>query len=184
MVRKKGTEMGKKQTKAANKKSKDDSNPWPYASAIRPILEMSRLDKEDLVTLCCRLKYCVKKVMITNEEHQNNKVYRMFGELVSKYQLFMRQWLRCHSLTNKTHVCKIAKEYLKSKGLKFKTWIKGVKDGRQADVLAVYLLCLITKTHCYVHLRYGNHWSTLEEASATHDIYEQRCNLHLAYIGN
>ena len=29
-----------------------------------------------------------------------------------------------------------------------------------------------------------NYWSTLEEASATHDIYEQRCNLHLAYIGN
>ena len=70
----------------------------------------------------------------------------------------MRQWLRCHSLTNKTHVCKIAKDYWKSKGLKFKTWIKGIKEGRHADILAVYLLCVITKPLLYPFMK----WKLLE----------------------
>ena len=92
----------------------------------------------------------------------------------------MRQWLRCHTLTNKNHISKIAKEYLKSKGLKLKTWLFSIKSGRHADILALYLLCVITKSHCYIHLCDGNYWSCLDK----HDVLEQKCNLHLAYIGN
>ena len=119
-----------------------------------------------------------------NEEQRNNELHRMYGDLVGKDQLFMRQWLRCHSLTNKLQICKTAKDYLKSKGLKFKMWIKGIKEGHCADILSVYLLCVITKTHCYIHLRDDNYWSSLLERPTMHDEYEQKCNLHLTYLGN
>ena len=52
--------------------------------ALTPVLERERLDRKDLSTLCCRLKYCVKSIMITDEKHRDNEVYRIFGELVEK----------------------------------------------------------------------------------------------------
>ena len=122
--------------------------------------------------------------MITDEKHRDNEVYRIFGELVDKDYLFMRQWLRCYSLMNKNNITKIAKEYLKSKGLKLKTWLINIKTGRCADILALYLLCVITKSHCFIHLHDGNYWSSLEEQPIEHASIEQKCNLHLAYMGN
>ena len=166
------------------KKNKESTNPWPYLTTLTLVLEKERLDKKDLATLCCRLKYCVKSVMITDENHWNNEVYRIFGELVDKDYLFMRQWLRCYNLMNKNNITKIAKECLKSKGLKLKTWLISIKTGRHADILALYLLCVITKSHCYVHLHDGNYWSSLEEQPSEHATLEQKCNLHLAYMGN
>ena len=76
--------------------------------------------------------------MITDEKQWDNEVYKIFGELVDKDYTFMRQWLRCYSLTNKNNTRKIAREYLKSEGLKLKTWLISVKTGRCADILALY----------------------------------------------
>ena len=103
--------------------------------------------------------------MITDEKQWDNEVYRIFGELVDKDYTFMRQWLRCYSLTNKNNISKIARDYLKSKGLKLKTWLISIKTGRCTDILALYLLCVITKSHCYIHLCDGNYWGSLNTTS-------------------
>ena len=55
--------------RAKGKKNKESTNPWPYLSTLTPVLERERLDKKDLTTLCCRLKYCVKSIMIADEKH-------------------------------------------------------------------------------------------------------------------
>ena len=86
--------------RARGKKTKESTNPWPYSTTLTLVFEKQRLDKKDLATLCCQLKYCVKSIMITDEKQWDNKVYRIFGELVDKDYTFMRQWLRCYSLTN------------------------------------------------------------------------------------
>ena len=87
-------------------------------------------------------------------------------------------------LNKQSNINKIVKEYLKSKGLKLKTWLVGIKTGRRTDILFLYLLCVITKSHCYIHLQDGNFWSSLEEQPREHDTLERKCNIHLAYIGN
>ena len=62
-------------------------------------------------------------------------------------------------------------------------WLSEVKDGKQVDILSVYILCKATQTHCFIH-HYGGIWSTLQEDLKSHQEYVQRCNLHLVYIGS
>ena len=95
----------------------------------------------------------------------------------------MRQWIRCYSLTHKGFITNLAKTYLKSKNLKIGIWITGIKNGRRPDILALFLLCVITGTHCFVHTKFGI-WTTLSEELDNHQALIQRCNLHLGYLGN
>ena len=76
----------------------------------------------------------------------------------------------------------MAKEYLEGKGLPLQTWLSGLKEGRQADVLGLFLLCLATQMHCFVHLNNG-YWSTLQDSPNNHLELIQRCNVHLSYLG-
>ena len=46
------------------------------------------------------------------------------------------------------------------------------------------MLSTITGVHSHVHLRENNYWSTLKEPPSSHDEFMQRCNVHLAYLGN
>ena len=103
----------------------------------------------------------------------------MVGQTVD----FMRHWLRVHVLTHKHQIAKFAKVYLESKGLNISTWLTGPKTGKRADVLVLFLLCKITKSHCFVHLEVGCYWTSLEENPDDHDTLLQKCNLHLAYLG-
>ena len=95
---------------------------------------------------------------------------------------FMRQWLCVYILTHQKAVITMAKEYLDSKSLTLQTWLTSLKEGRQADVLGLFLLCLATQTHYFVHLK-NSHWSTLHDPSKTHLELIQRCNVHLSYLG-
>ena len=61
----------------------------------------------------------------------------------------------------------MAKEYLDGKGLTLQTWLNGLKEGRRADVLGLFLLCLATQTHCFVHLNNG-YWTTLWDSPNNH----------------
>ena len=63
------------------------------------------------------------------------------------------------------------------------TWIIGIKNGRRPDILTLFLLCVITGTHCFVHTKVGI-WTTLSEKPDNHQALIQRCNLHLGYLGN
>ena len=76
----------------------------------------------------------------------------------------------------------MARDYLDGKGLTLQTWLSGLKEGRRADVLGLFLLCLATQTHCFVHLNNG-YWSTLWEPPNKHLELIQRCNVHLSYLG-
>ena len=95
----------------------------------------------------------------------------------------MRCWLQVHVLTHKHQIARFAKDYLDSKGLDINTWLIGPKTGKRADVLALFLLCRITKSHCFVHLEGGHYWTSLEVNPEEYDMLLQKCNLHLAYLG-
>ena len=95
----------------------------------------------------------------------------------------MRCWLRVHVLTHKHQIAKFAKDYLDSKGLDISTWLTRPKTGKRADLLALFLLCKITKSHCFVYLKGCRYWTSLEENPVDHDTLLQKCNLHLAYLG-
>ena len=67
--------------------------------------------------------------------------------------------------------------------MKLSTWISSVHSGKRADVLALFLLCKITETQCFVHCTCNSYWSTLKEEPISHEDYLQKTNLHLGYIG-
>ena len=85
-------------------------------------------------------------------------------------------------MTHKHQIARFAKEYLDSKGLDINTWLTGPKMGKRADVLALFLLSRITKSHCFVHLEGSRYWTSLEVNPDDHDMLLQKCNLHLAYL--
>ena len=60
--------------------------------------------------------------------------------------------------------------------------MKELNRGCKADILALFLLCIATDTHCFVHTKSG-YWTTLAETPQSHIEYIQRCNLHLNYLG-
>ena len=130
MPHKKLSSMDSKPSRKESKKQKEKVNPWQYVGKLKAIPERARLDKTDLAMLNCRLKYCIKTVLLKDETARDNEIYRLFGELVNKDPIFMRQWLRCYGLTNKQTVHKVGKNYLKPKGLKLKTWLSSIKAGR------------------------------------------------------
>ena len=76
----------------------------------------------------------------------------------------------------------MAKEYLDGKGLTLQTWLNGLKEGRRVDVLGLFLLCLATQMHCFVHLNTGS-WTTLWDSPNNHLELIQQCNVHLSYLG-
>ena len=147
------------------------------------LLESDKLTREELLALTCRDKYCIKSVMFNSPRDRDDELYRIFGDMVGQTVDFMRYWLRVHVLTHKHQIAKFAKVYLESKGLNISTWLTRPKTGKRADVLALFLLCKITKSHCFIHLEGGCYWTSLEENPDDHDTLLQKCSLHLAYLG-
>ena len=119
---------------------------------------------------------------MTDEQSVNDEVFHMFGEMLGQDVAFMRQWVRCFVLTHRKFVNKVASKYLSKHSLKLQEWAKDLNKGCKADTLALFLLCIATDTHCFVHTRSG-YWTTLADNPQSHMEYSQRCNLHLSYIG-
>ena len=175
-------------TKSRRKKTmkgqrKNDDNLWTYQQKLTLLLETDKLSRDELLTLTCRDKYCIKSVMFESRKDRDDELYQIFGNLVGQTMDFMRCWLWVHVLTHKHQIAKFAKDYLDSKGLNINTWLTGPKTGKRADVLALFLLCRITKSHCFVHLEGGHYWTSLEVNPEDHEMLLQKCNLHLAYLG-
>ena len=61
--------------------------------------------------------------------------------------------------------------------------MKDLKNKNKGDVLAIYVLSIITDIHCFIHLRDNKYWTSLKEVPDTHLEFMQRCNIHLAYFG-
>ena len=114
---------------------------------------------------------------------KNEELYCIFGAQIGKDTNFMRQWVRLHTITNRAHIKTVAAEYLETKWLDITTWTKEVKEGWKGDVLALFVLCVITRVHCFIHLKGHNYWTSLKEVPNTHLEYVQRCNIHLSNLG-
>ena len=169
--------------KAKKGQCKSEENPLAYQHNLQLLSEADKLTKDELLSLTCRDKYCIKTVMFENPRDRDNELYRIFRDMVGQTVEFMRRWLRVHVLTHKHQIAIFAKDYLNSKWLDIITWLTGPKTGKRADVLALFLLCKIMKSHCFVHLKDSQYWTSLEETPVDHDTLLQKCNLHLAYLG-
>ena len=155
--------------KAVKGQHKSEENPWTCQHNLPLLLESDKLTKDELLSLTCRDKYCIKSMMFESPRDRDDELYRIFGDMVGQTVEFMRFWLRVHVLTHKHQIAKFAKDYLDSKGLDISTWLTGPKTGKRADVLALFLLCKITKSHCFVHLKGGHYWTSLEENPVDYD---------------
>ena len=128
------------------KKNINKGNPWEYKDELPLLLEPQKLDRDKVSVLCCRDQYRIKPVIYEEPKQRDDTVYEMFGELVGQLAEFMRCWLRCHVLTHKKVVNKLACDYFKSKGMKLSTWLSGICTGKRANILVLFLLSKITNS--------------------------------------
>ena len=165
------------------RKMPGSSNPWAYKEYLEPITEDEALNSNEILNLECRSRYKIRpSVHVVDDKSANDEVFCMFGEMLGQDVAFMRQWVRCFVLTHRKFISKVACKYLSVHSLKLPQWVKELNCGCKADILALFLLCIATDTHCFVHTESG-YWTTLAETPQSHIEYSQRCNLHLSYLG-
>ena len=80
----------------------------------------------------------------------------------------MRQWVRLFTITHQRYLETLASNYFDISDLTLTKWCKGVKNGDRADVLVLFVLCVLTGTHCFVHLKQGGYWTSLKDVPVTH----------------
>ena len=72
---------------------KNDDNPWTYQQNLTLLLEINKLSRDELLTLTCRDKSCIKSMMFESLEDRDNELNRIVGDLVGQTVDFMRRWL-------------------------------------------------------------------------------------------
>ena len=146
-----GKNSGKKKLK--NSKDKPSKvNSWLYQETLPALPESAKLDRNSLANLKYRTQYQIAAVNIENKHARDNEVFCMFGNMMNQDTGFMCQWIQCYVLTHHKYVLKLAADYFKSKGLTLQMWLTGLKTGRHPDVLGLFVLCLATQTHCFIHI--------------------------------
>ena len=95
--------MAAKPSRKKDKKGqrKSEENPWAYQHNLQLLSEADKLTKDELLSLTCRDKYCIKSVMYENPRDQDDELYRIFRDMAGQTVEFMRCWLRVHVLTHK-----------------------------------------------------------------------------------
>ena len=109
---------------------------------------------------------------MVDDKSANDEVFCMFGEMLGQDVAFMRQWVRCFILIHGKFVSKAAHRHLSSHSLKLSEWIKELNGGCKVDIFALFLLCIATDTHCFVHVK-GGYWTTLGETPQFHTDHSQ-----------
>ena len=126
-ARSKGKHQGNKQA-GINKKNRP-SNHWAYKETLPILNEHDKCSLTDLAMLSCRPNFEIKLLPAHyTKKLQDDDLYHIFGGLLNQCVKFMRQWIRCYSLTHKGFIMNLVKTYLKSKNLKIGTWIIGIKN--------------------------------------------------------
>ena len=74
-------------------KRKNNDNPWTYQQNLTFLLETDKLSRDELLTLTCRDKYCIKSMMFKSPKDRDDELYWIFGDLVGQTVDFMRCWL-------------------------------------------------------------------------------------------
>ena len=165
------------------RKTPGSGNPWAYKECLESITEDDALSSNEILNLECKNHYKIRPSVHMNDvQSVNDEVFRMFGEILGQDVAFMQQWVICFILTHRKFVYKVASKYLSEHSLKLQEWAKDLNKGCKADTLALFLLCIATDTHCFVHTRSG-YWTTLADTPQSHTEYSQQCNLHLSYVG-
>ena len=181
---KKKKKMTKKRGKSTKKlKLPLYRNPWDFIEIVPNLDESLKLNKNDITDLECRLKYTIRCLQ-DSELYNTDYLYKLFGDQVDRSPKFMRRCVHQYATGNMDWIEQLSTFYLKSIGKTTKNWIQGIKKGDAGNIFDLYMLSKVTGVHCYVHLKEKNYWSTLKDTSITHDEFMQRCNLHLAYLGN
>ena len=157
-------------------------NPWDFADVILLLEEDLSLTKSEVGELECRSNYGIRCLSDIDTD-KNDLLYKIYGEQVDKSSSFMRNWTRLYSITNKKQLDRLSKNYLDSTNLKLSSWLKGIKEGRKGNLLTLFILSIVTGAHCCIHLKQQKYWTTLKEKPNTHIEFMQRCNIHLAYLG-
>ena len=148
-------------------------NPRSFVDVLPELSEEIKLTKADLSELECRLDYAIKcDIQTMFGPEQNDELFRIYGEQVDKDSLFMRNWVRLYIITNKNHIQKMASTYFQSIDSNLTTWMKELKNGNKGDILALYVLSVITGVHCFVQLSQNKYWASLKEIP----------NMHLEFI--
>ena len=182
------TNKKKKRTKKRGKSSKKlklplYKNPWDFAESLPNLDESLKLNKNDITELECRLEYTLRCLQ-DSELYNTDYLYKLFGDQVDRSPKFMRRCVQQYVTENLDWSEQLSKAYLDSIGKTLKNWINCIKKGDAGSILDLYLLSKVTGVHCYVHLKENNYWSTLKDTPLTHNEFMQRCNIHLAYLGN
>ena len=146
-------------------------------------MEPDKMSKSDIAKLNCINDFGVWPIQYRDKGDRNNEIYKMFGEIVGQDINFIWCWLRMFFITNKKYVVDLAKPYFRYKGINFVKWLADVQTDQRADVLCVFLLSKITKTHTVIHLNEQRYWSTIKDEPTEHKDFIQCTNLHLAYAG-
>ena len=155
------------------KKTPGSGNPQAYKECLEPITEDEALNSNEILNLECRSGYKIRpSVHVADDKSANDEVFRMFGEMLGQDVAFMRQWVRCFVLTHCKFMSKVACKYLSVHSLKLPQWVKELNCGCKVDILALFLLCIATNTHCFVHTKSG-YWITLAETPQSHIEYSQ-----------
>ena len=92
--------QGNKQ--AGKGKDKKPSYPWTYKKTLPVLYEHDKCSVNDLAMLSCRPNFKIKQLPAPyTEKLCDDDLYHIFGGLVNQSEKFMRQWIRCYSLTHK-----------------------------------------------------------------------------------
>ena len=79
--------------KTMNGQHKNDDNLWTYHQNLTLLLETDKVSIDDLLTLNCRDKYCIKSMLFKRPKDRDDELYQIFGDLVGQIVDFMRHWL-------------------------------------------------------------------------------------------
>ena len=113
------------------------ANPWEYLRNYQHVPESSKLQKEEISQLQCRITHCVS--LQQHEHNVNDGLYSIYGFRVGQSPEFMRDWLHYFiTIVYKTHFKRIGLTYLTSKGLSLELWVESIKNGRRPDFLCYW----------------------------------------------
>ena len=164
-------------------------NKWNYIEGVLPLLETEKMTLHGITKLDCRDTHEIRRLKLIDDPEeakkaQNDDLCRIFGELENKTASYTRSWLGFFITVHHRFFAGRASMYLKSKELKLDEWMESVKQGCRGDTLALYGLCLLTDSHCVVHLSRNRLWCSLSEPPEDHKTLMKQCEIHLCYLGN
>ena len=112
---------GSSKKKSRTPKPIPSNNPQKYRDHVLPILETSKLSKDEIIEFYCRSTHEVKPPSY----HENDVLYQIFAEVSGQDVKFMRIWLDMFVKMHEKSFDQRGSNYFKSKGLTFSCWIIG-----------------------------------------------------------